>query len=138
MMNIRAPDSDDNDSTKCLLGLERFEDAIPPSTARGSDDPMPIEGPTTPPPPLESDDLESEEVDATFDHTLNDASSFAHQVHHLPKNPLCRHCVMFKTKVSPARIRKISLSEQASITEAFQVAIGPQIHVWPIHTLPYS
>eukprot|EP00971_Amphidinium_carterae_P295904 5876766-Amphidinium_carterae.1 len=49
-----------------------------------------------------------------------DASSFPHQVHHLPKNPLCRHCVLFKTKASPARVRKISLSEQASITEAFQ------------------
>eukprot|EP00971_Amphidinium_carterae_P199164 3952654-Amphidinium_carterae.1 len=51
---------------------------------------------------------------------LKDASSFPHQVHHLPKNPLCRHCAMFKTKASPARVRKISLSEQASITEAFQ------------------
>eukprot|EP00971_Amphidinium_carterae_P139137 2757445-Amphidinium_carterae.1 len=68
---------------------------------------------------MESDDLESEDVDTTFDHTLKDAS-FAHQVHHLPKNPLCRCCVMFKTKASPARVRKISLSEQASITEAFQ------------------
>eukprot|EP00971_Amphidinium_carterae_P171954 3409378-Amphidinium_carterae.3 len=119
MLNIRAPNSDNNDSTKCLLGLEQFEDAIPPSTARGSKDLMTDEGSTTPP-PMESDDLESEEVDATFDRTLNDASSFAHQVHHLPKNPLCRQCAMFKTKASPARVRKISLSEQALITEAFQ------------------
>eukprot|EP00971_Amphidinium_carterae_P349535 6491065-Amphidinium_carterae.2 len=127
MMNIRAPNSGDKNSTTCLLGLERFEDAIPPSTARGSRDMMPDECTTTPAPPMESDDLESEEIDATLDRTLNDASSFAHQVHHLPNNPLCRHCVMFKTKASPARVRKISLSEQASITEAFQV-----------NTLPYS
>eukprot|EP00971_Amphidinium_carterae_P084385 1670264-Amphidinium_carterae.1 len=80
---------------------------------------MPNEDTTTPL-RMESDDLESEDVDATFDHTLKDASSFAHQAHHLPKNPLCRHCVMFKTKASPARVRKLSLSEQASITEAFQ------------------
>eukprot|EP00971_Amphidinium_carterae_P143691 2847078-Amphidinium_carterae.2 len=89
------------------------------SVARGSDDPMPIEEPITPP-PTGSDDIDSEEVDATCDRTLNDPSSFAHQVHHLPKNPLCRHCFMFKAKASPARVRKISLSEQASITEAFQ------------------
>eukprot|EP00971_Amphidinium_carterae_P349322 6490962-Amphidinium_carterae.1 len=120
MMNIRAPNNDDNDSTKCLPGLERFEDAIPPSTARGSKDLIADEGTTPPLPPMESDDLESEEVDATFTRTLNDASSFAHQVHHLPKNPFCRHGVVFKTKASPARVRKISLSEQASITEAFQ------------------
>eukprot|EP00971_Amphidinium_carterae_P046405 913601-Amphidinium_carterae.1 len=75
MMNIRAPSEDAN---KCLLGLERFEDAIPPSTARGSKDPMPNED-TTIPPPMESDDFESEDVDTTFDHTLKDASSFAHQ-----------------------------------------------------------
>eukprot|EP00971_Amphidinium_carterae_P235494 4673302-Amphidinium_carterae.1 len=55
---------------------------VPPSTARGADDPMPIEGPTTPPPPMECDDLESGET--------------------------------------KARVRKISLSQQASITEAFQ------------------
>eukprot|EP00971_Amphidinium_carterae_P134959 2674144-Amphidinium_carterae.2 len=40
MMNIRAPN---DDSTKCLLGLERFEDEIPPSTERGSEDLMPDE-----------------------------------------------------------------------------------------------
>eukprot|EP00971_Amphidinium_carterae_P083500 1652928-Amphidinium_carterae.2 len=55
--------------------------------------------------------MESEDVNTAFDHTLKDASSFAHQVH---------HCVMLKTKASPARVRKISLSEQAIITEAFQ------------------
>eukprot|EP00971_Amphidinium_carterae_P139138 2757445-Amphidinium_carterae.2 len=38
MMNIRAPNED---ADKCLPGLEWFEDAIPPSTARGSEDPMP-------------------------------------------------------------------------------------------------
>eukprot|EP00971_Amphidinium_carterae_P017775 350314-Amphidinium_carterae.1 len=82
------------------------------------EDPKPEDGSI--PPPMESDGFESEDVDTTFDHTLKDASSFAHQVHHMPKNPLCRHCVMFKAKASPARTRKISLSEQASITEAFQ------------------
>eukprot|EP00971_Amphidinium_carterae_P256184 5086584-Amphidinium_carterae.1 len=115
MMNIRTPN---DDSTKCLPGLERFEDAIPPSTARGSEDPTLDED--TIPPPMENDGFESEDVDTTFDHTLKDAASFAHQVHHLPKNPLCRHCVTFKTKASPARVKKISLSEQVSITEAFQ------------------
>eukprot|EP00971_Amphidinium_carterae_P048302 951548-Amphidinium_carterae.1 len=115
MMNIRAHG---DVSEKCLPGLEWFEDAIPPSTARGSEDPMPDDGSI--PPPMESDGFESEDVDTTFDHTLKDASSFAHQVHHMPKNPLCRHCVMFKAKASPARTRKISMSEQASITEAFQ------------------
>eukprot|EP00971_Amphidinium_carterae_P167512 3319090-Amphidinium_carterae.1 len=115
---IIAPNDDAN---KCVLGLEWFEDAIPPSTARGSEDLMPDEDEDRIiPPPMESDDLESEDVDATFDYTLKDASSFAHQVHHMPKNPLCRHCVMYKTKASPARVRKILLSEQASITEAFQ------------------
>eukprot|EP00971_Amphidinium_carterae_P103460 2048315-Amphidinium_carterae.2 len=62
---------------------------------------MPVEG--TVPLPMESDGFESEDVDTTFDHTLKDAASFAHQ-----------------TKASPARIRKVSLSEQASINEAFQ------------------
>eukprot|EP00971_Amphidinium_carterae_P177202 3514220-Amphidinium_carterae.2 len=151
IMNIRAPDGDDKDSAKCLSGLERFEDAIPPPTARGSDDPMPIEGPITPPPPpppnppppptMEGDDIDSEEVDTTFDRTLNDASSFAH----FHKHPLCRQCVMFKAKASPTRLRSLGsfhFSEQASITEAFQ---GLQLDnkymlndVWPIDTLPHS
>eukprot|EP00971_Amphidinium_carterae_P011209 220770-Amphidinium_carterae.1 len=74
MMNIRTH-SDASD--KCLPGLERFEDAIPPSTARGSDDPRPDDGYI--PPPVESDGFESEDVDTAFDHTLKDASSFAHQ-----------------------------------------------------------
>eukprot|EP00971_Amphidinium_carterae_P114299 2264775-Amphidinium_carterae.1 len=89
MMNVRAPN---DDSTKCLLGLERFEDAF---------------------------HLQQQEV-LKVRCQMKDASPFAHQVHHLPKNPLCRHCVMFKTKASPARVRKRSLSEQASTTEAFQ------------------
>eukprot|EP00971_Amphidinium_carterae_P084005 1662636-Amphidinium_carterae.1 len=63
MMNIRVH-SDASD--KCLPSLERFEDAIPPSPARSSedpmpDDPMPDDGSI--PPPMKSDGFESEDVD---------------------------------------------------------------------------